>query len=323
MTPWIAAHVADPLERIDTPALILDLDAFERNLARMDEALRASRVRLRPHAKSHKCVEIARRQIERGAVGICCQKVSEAAVFVRAGIGDVLVTNEVVGAPKLRALMEITHAARIGVLVDDASQVTALSAAARAQRARPADVYVEVDVGSKRCGVAPEQAAALAAMIHADPNLRFGGLHCYHGAAQHLRTIDVRSLSIRVRTSASRHGAGRSSRAASADQSGRGRNSRRADARPVRSFVNHRHADRRSSRLEHSRRKQEFCSLPFEVIGPGAGTTAWRSRSLRATSMSRTAGAPGQATPRFAGNFRTWSTSRPCSRVCQRRRAPG
>jgi D-serine deaminase-like pyridoxal phosphate-dependent protein len=100
MSPWQAAQPGDPVDAIDTPALVLDLDAFERNLQRMADALRGSGVRLRPHAKSHKCPEIARRQVALGAVGICCQKVSEAAVFVDAGIGDVLVTNEVVGAAK-------------------------------------------------------------------------------------------------------------------------------------------------------------------------------------------------------------------------------
>ena len=85
MTPWRAARPGDSLDAVDTPALVLDLDAFERNLHRMADALKGSQVRLRPHAKSHKCPEIALRQIALGAVGVCCQKVSEAAVFVAAG----------------------------------------------------------------------------------------------------------------------------------------------------------------------------------------------------------------------------------------------
>lgn len=89
MSPWHAAQIGDAVESIDTPALILDLDAFERNLKRMADALSEKGVRLRAHAKSHKCPEIAKRQIALGAVGICCQKVSEAAVFVEAGIQDV------------------------------------------------------------------------------------------------------------------------------------------------------------------------------------------------------------------------------------------
>src|SRR3954447_21900346 len=113
MLIWNAAQVGDTFDRIDTPSLVLDLDAFERNLQRMAAALQGRGVRLRPHAKSHKCPEIARRQIALGAVGICCQKVSEAAVFVEAGIQDVLVTNQVVGAAKLARLMELAAIARM------------------------------------------------------------------------------------------------------------------------------------------------------------------------------------------------------------------
>jgi len=89
------ASLGIPLDEIDTPALILDLDALEGNLLRMAEAVKESGVRLRPHAKSHKCAEIARRQIAVGAVGVCCQKVSEAEALVDGGVADVLVTNEI------------------------------------------------------------------------------------------------------------------------------------------------------------------------------------------------------------------------------------
>jgi D-serine deaminase-like pyridoxal phosphate-dependent protein len=100
MSPWKAAYPGDTFEQIDTPALVLDLDAFERNLARLQQAMAGTQMRLRPHAKSHKCPDIALRQIKLGAVGICCQKVSEAARFVDAGVADVLITNQVVGAKK-------------------------------------------------------------------------------------------------------------------------------------------------------------------------------------------------------------------------------
>ncbi len=181
MTPWKAARVGDSVAAIDTPALVLDLDAFERNLQRMAAAVAGSGVRLRPHAKSHKCPEIARRQIALGAVGICCQKVSEAAVFVEAGIQDVLITNEVFGDAKVRHVVELAREARIGVLVDDVRQVQALSGAARAGD-QPLDVYVEVNVGGNRCGVAPGAAAMqLARQVAASSPLRFAGLQCYHG----------------------------------------------------------------------------------------------------------------------------------------------
>ena len=196
MSPWHAARPGDPVAAIDTPALVLDLDAFERNLRRMADALRGSGVRLRAHAKSHKCPEIARRQVALGAVGICCQKVSEAAVFVDAGIEDVLVTNEVVGAAKLQRLVALARRARIGVLVDHAAQVQALADAARAAQA-PLDVYVEVDVGAGRCGVQPgAPAVELARQIVARAPLRFAGLQCYHGPAQHLRAPAERAAAI-------------------------------------------------------------------------------------------------------------------------------
>lgn len=196
MSPWKAAQVGDHLGAVDTPALILDLDAFERNLKRMAEALRGRNMRLRAHAKSHKCPEIALRQVALGAVGICCQKVSEAAVFVQAGIRDVLVTNQVMGATKLRHLVELARIARMGVLVDHPQQVQALAAAARAA-AVTLDVYVEVNVGANRCGVAPgEEAVQLAQQIAASAPLRFAGLQCYHGPAQHRRTPQERAAAI-------------------------------------------------------------------------------------------------------------------------------
>ncbi len=100
---WIPAKTGDALLDIDTPALVLDLDRFELNLGRLMEVAKAAGVRVRPHAKSHKCVEIARRQMAAGAVGVCCQKLSEAAVFLDGGISDVLITNEVVGPGEDRA----------------------------------------------------------------------------------------------------------------------------------------------------------------------------------------------------------------------------
>jgi len=200
MTPWKAAKISDLTRDIDTPSLVLDLDAFERNLAKMQMSLSGSNVRLRPHAKSHKCPEIALRQIEMGAVGICCQKVSEAACFVDQGIQDILVTNQVVGTCKIEHLMGLAKRARMGVLVDHAEQVSALSAAATAHGAT-LDVYVEVDVGAGRCGVPPGNAAAiLAHAVHNATGLNFAGLQCYHGSAQHLRTPSERQEAIRYAT---------------------------------------------------------------------------------------------------------------------------
>jgi D-serine deaminase-like pyridoxal phosphate-dependent protein len=181
-------------EEIDTPALVLDLPAFERNLDRMASATQG--IRLRPHAKAHKCPEIARLQIARGAAGVCCQKTDEAAVFVRAGIADVLVTNEVVAPAKLARLAALARSATVGVLVDDAANVAALAGAC-AVAGTTLDVYVEIDVGAHRCGVAPGAPARDLARRVADAQpLRFRGLHAYHGGAQHLRTPAERRAAI-------------------------------------------------------------------------------------------------------------------------------
>jgi len=184
------------LEQVDTPALVLELDAFERNLKLMAAAVAGRGVRLRPHAKTHKCPEVAKRQLLAGALGVCCQKVSEAEAMVEGGIADVLVSNEVVGAPKLERLAALARRARIGVCVDDAANVRALQAAARAAGAS-LDVYVEIDVGAARCGVPPgEPALLLAREVAGSAPLRFAGLQAYHGPAQHLRSADDRRAAI-------------------------------------------------------------------------------------------------------------------------------
>ena len=184
------ARVGDAVAAIDTPALVLDLAAFERNLDRMADATRG--IRLRPHAKAHKCPDIARLQIERGAVGVCCQKTDEAAAFIDAGVADVLVTNEIVAPSKIDRLARLAGQACVGVLVDDAANIVALSNAARALRVS-LDVYVEINVGANRCGVAPgAPAQGLAQRVAASEGLRFRGLHAYHGGAQHLRSSNER-----------------------------------------------------------------------------------------------------------------------------------
>src|SRR5687767_571580 len=168
--------IGTPLSDVDTPSLILELDAFERNLDKMDASLADKKIKLRPHAKSHKCPEIALRQIKRGAVGVCCQKVSEAAAMVEGGVPDVLIANEVVGAAKLKALAALAKRAKVAVCADDAGNVAALDEAARAAGVK-LDVLVEVNVGANRCGVGPgEPAAALAKAIAQSKSLRFAGL---------------------------------------------------------------------------------------------------------------------------------------------------
>ena len=191
------ATVGMRLEEVDTPALILDLDAFETNLRRLREVLPA-RIRVRAHAKTHKCPEVGLRQIAAGAVGQCCQKVSEAEAMVDGGIRDVLVSNEVVGARKLERLAALAKRARIGVCVDNAANVRDVQAAAHRAGAT-LDTYIELEVGMRRCGVAPgAPAVALVKEVLACPNLRFGGIHAYHGRAQHMRSMEERRAVIRA-----------------------------------------------------------------------------------------------------------------------------
>lgn len=190
------ARIGDALAAVDTPALVVDLDAFEHNLDLMANAVRGSGLALRPHAKSHKCPDIAKAQIARGAVGICCQKVDEAAVFVQAGIANVLVTNEIVAPAKIARLAALAQAATVGVLVDAPGVIPDLSAAA-VMAGGTLHVYVEIDVGAHRCGVPPGASAVLLARaIAAAPGLAFRGLQAYHGAAQHLRTPAERAQAI-------------------------------------------------------------------------------------------------------------------------------
>jgi D-serine deaminase-like pyridoxal phosphate-dependent protein len=196
MTTYRPAEIGMSLADVDTPSLILDLDAFERNLDLMDASLAGKNIRIRPHAKSHKCPEIALAQMRRGAVGVCCQKVSEAEAMVDGGVPDVLIANEVVGATKLRHLVALAKRARVAVCADDAGNVAALDEAARTGGVR-LDVLVEVNVGANRCGVEPgEPAAQLAQAISRSKHLRFAGLQAYQGGAQHLRGVEERRAAI-------------------------------------------------------------------------------------------------------------------------------
>jgi D-serine deaminase-like pyridoxal phosphate-dependent protein len=194
----------DAEEAIDTPALLLDLDAFEANLDTMARLLEGTKAKLRPHAKTHKSATVARLQIARGAVGQCVQKLGEAEALVWGGVTDVLVSNQVVGPAKLRRLAGLTRLANLAVCVDDAEQVWALEQAAEALGTR-IETLVEIDVGMGRCGVeAGPPAVALAQRIARSPHLGFAGLQAYHGRAQHLRRPEERHAAIAAAADATR-----------------------------------------------------------------------------------------------------------------------
>ena len=163
-------------EEVDTPALILDLDAFEANLDAMAARLAPTGAKLRAHAKTHKSPVIARLQMARGAVGQCVQKVAEAEILAWGGVDDILVSNEVVSPRKLARLAALSGIARVALCADDPTMIPVIEEAAEAA-GRRLSVLVEIDVGPGRCGIAPgPEAVALAGRIAASPHLRFGGL---------------------------------------------------------------------------------------------------------------------------------------------------
>lgn len=201
MLPAIDRHLAPPdilpavgqrAEDVATPALLLDLAAMERNCSALTQALapHAGRVRARPHAKAFKSSKLAEAlPFERA----CCQTVREAESMVRGGIMDVLVTNQVLGS-KLRRLTALAaKGATVAALVDAPIHVDALNAAA-AEAGVTIEAYVEIDGGQQRCGVAggSDEALSLAQAVVAAPSLKLGGLQCYHGAIQHVRSAAER-----------------------------------------------------------------------------------------------------------------------------------
>lgn len=194
--------VGQRVEAIDTPALVADLDAMQRNLGRMAEFARKHDIRWRPHAKMHKSAAIARLQMQAGAVGVCVQKTSEAEAMVAGGVHDVYISNEVIAPAKLARVADLAHAVaaengQLAIAVDSLDGVRRLADAMNARRQRGTaaviDVFVELDVGGGRCGVTPGRAAVdLAHEIRRHPALRFAGLQAYNGRAQHLRTPQAR-----------------------------------------------------------------------------------------------------------------------------------
>ena len=135
-----------PIAQVDTPALVIDLDAMQRNLAAMAAYAREHRMRLRPHAKMHKSATIAKLQIEAGAAGVCVQKLSEAEVLASLGVDDIFISNEIIDPAKLDRLAALAGHIRLAVAVDSALGVERLAGALKARGAR-ADVFVEIDVG--------------------------------------------------------------------------------------------------------------------------------------------------------------------------------
>ncbi|MBS0334814.1 MAG: alanine racemase [Proteobacteria bacterium] len=179
---------------IPTPAAILDLDAFDRNVARMAARAKAAGLALRPHSKSHKCAALAHRQIAAGAVGVCCAKLAEAEAMAAAGIEAILVTSPIAGPAQARRAARL--AARIPdfrIVVDHPAGAAELGAAAEG----PIQVLIDVDPKLGRTGVAdPEQAALVARAIASQPSLKPLGVQCYGGQWQHLKGANERAAAV-------------------------------------------------------------------------------------------------------------------------------
>ncbi|MTD99641.1 DSD1 family PLP-dependent enzyme [Paracoccus sp. YIM 132242] len=183
---------------IQTPCLILDLDALERNIRKMGDYAKAHGMRHRAHGKMHKSVDVLKLQQELGgAVGVCCQKVSEAEVFVRGGIKDVLVSNQVRDPLKIDRLARLPKlGSRIIVCVDDVANVADLSAAAQ-RHGTTLECFVEIDCGAGRCGVkTTPEVVEIAKAIDAAPGLKFTGIQAYQGAMQHMDSYDDRKAKL-------------------------------------------------------------------------------------------------------------------------------
>lgn len=180
------------IDELDTPALLVDLDALEKNIETMARYIRGVPAELRPHEKTHKCPIIAHKQLAAGAIGITCAKLGEAEAMAAAGIRDILIANQVVGEPKVTRLVNLVKHSDVIVAVEDSGNVKHLAEAARAKGVR-LNVIIEVDVGNNRCGTAPgKPTLKLAREIAGHPSLKMRGLMGYEGFCQNIIGFEER-----------------------------------------------------------------------------------------------------------------------------------
>jgi D-serine deaminase-like pyridoxal phosphate-dependent protein len=178
---------------LTTPCLLLDLDLFDANIARMASHAKAARINLRPHGKTHKCPEVAHRQLKAGAIGLCVATIREAEAMSAAGVKGLLITSELVGKPKIDRLMKLLRRAPDTMaVVDDFNHAVQLSDAAIAAKLK-LDVLMDVDPAGRRTGVpAGESAVKLAEQLAKLPGLRLRGIHGYSGASAHVNGFEAR-----------------------------------------------------------------------------------------------------------------------------------
>ena len=185
---------------LNTPVLVLDIGALERNIAAMAKLAASKGVQLRPHAKTHKSIDIAQRQIAAGAVGQCCAKLGEAETLAEGGIDGLHITSPVVSPGAITRLIALNdRCERLSVVVDNPANVAALAQAA--SLAQPLSVFIDIDPGIRRTGVAsPEAAVALVRVIAATPNLAYAGVQFYCGREQHVESFAERQAAVQERT---------------------------------------------------------------------------------------------------------------------------
>ena len=186
---------------LNTPVLVLDLDRLDHNIAAMQAKVAAWGVALRPHAKTHKSSDIAKRQIEAGAVGVCCAKIGEAEALAADGVTGILITSPVAAPGAVMRLAQLAgRADGLMATVDDPATASGIDAAL-AEAGTTLDVIIDIDPGIRRTGVAsPEAAVALARAIAASPNLRYRGVQFYCGVQQHIEDFAARRTAIEERT---------------------------------------------------------------------------------------------------------------------------
>jgi D-serine deaminase-like pyridoxal phosphate-dependent protein len=194
------AIVGSAISSIETPALLVDCDKMDLNMAAMKRSMEvwAPAVKFRPHAKAHKTVEIALQQVESGACGVCCQKTCEAMVMAEAGVKDVLLSNEIVSLPKIERLARAvaTYGTQISAVVDNEAIVAKFDQVA-AQHGIRFSLLVDVNVGQDRCGVhSSEEALQIAQAIQQAAHLDFGGIQAYNGIIQHIRCWEEKGANI-------------------------------------------------------------------------------------------------------------------------------
>jgi D-serine deaminase-like pyridoxal phosphate-dependent protein len=178
--------------KLQTPALVVDLDALDRNIARMAEHAKRHNVALRPHAKTHKSAEIAKRQLAAGALGVCCAKLGEAEALADGGVESILITSPVVTEGGIARLMALNARMKSLMAVCDHADIAARLDAAAGAAGKRLKIVVDIDPGMGRTGIRPDSAVALVEKVAASDHLEYAGLQCYAGQVQHMESPNQR-----------------------------------------------------------------------------------------------------------------------------------